>query len=169
MADQPPHLFRMRPPADASVAAALASGEREETRRRRRRMAAGVGLLLLRVAGAFGLRWWLKPGYIDHLRAEREGWKNVKFLAQEERRDPSTGEVTMPYEGFGVYADSDPDGARVSLGGKVLGETPLAAGLPCAAGETLALRFEKAGLPSREVPVRCRENAMVKLRVELRR
>jgi hypothetical protein len=169
MADQPPHLFRMRPPSDPAVAVALRAGEDAERRRRRRRVAAGLGLLLLLVGAGFGVRKWLEPTYLDHLRAERAGWRNVKFIAQEERTDPATGEVTMPYEGFGVFADSEPDGARVSSGGKVLGETPLATALPCAAGETLTLRFEKAGLPAREVQVRCRENAMVKLQVALRR
>ena len=169
MADEkPPELFRFLPPSDPVVAAALATGERADGRRRRRRMAGGIALLALLVAAAFGVRQWLRPSYLDNLRAERAGWKDVKFLSQEERKDPATGEVTIPYDGFGVYADSEPDGARVSSGGKVLGETPLATGLSCAAGETVTLRFEKAGLRSREVPVRCRENAMLKLKVALR-
>jgi len=171
MSERPPHLFRASPPTSLpSVDAALRAGEDRERTRRRRGLAGSVALLVLVVAGLYGLKVWLAPGYLDHLRAERAGWKDVKFIAPgEEKVDPATGERTVPHDGFGVFADSEPEGARVSVAGKVLGETPLAAGIPCAAGETVTLRFEKAGLPARQVETRCRPDAMVKLKVALRR
>jgi len=101
-------------------------------------------------------------------RMEAENWSRVEILAPgQERRDPATGEVSSPFQGFAISVDSSPAGARVLLDGSEKGETPLAASVDCEAGQKIEVRIEKDGFRSQRRTVRCRADALVRLQVRL--
>ena len=97
--------------------------------------------------------------------AER-GWRKVEIIAPGAPVKPGA-EETAPFQGFGLSVESDPEGATVSVDGRVLGETPLLTGLPCAPGATLRLRVSRDPLPARELTTACRADTLVKLHVRL--
>jgi hypothetical protein len=99
----------------------------------------------------------------------QRGWESVSLLAPRKTPGDETGNVTLPFQGFGVSVESEPEGALVHVGGLERGETPLVAGVECAPGSDVKVRLQKPPLPGREIVVRCRENALVKLSVKLGR
>jgi len=101
-------------------------------------------------------------------RVEAQGWSRVEIVSpRQERRDPQTGEVTSPFQGFGISADSTPAGARVLVDGGEMGETPLVASIDCEAGHEVEVRVEKAGFRPHRRTVRCRADALVRVEVRL--
>jgi hypothetical protein len=97
--------------------------------------------------------------------AER-GWQKVEIIAPGVPVAPGA-EQTAPFQGFGLSLESEPEGATVTVDGRVLGETPLLTGLPCTPGALLRLRVSRDPLPAREVTTTCRADTLVKLRVRL--
>jgi hypothetical protein len=97
--------------------------------------------------------------------AER-GWRKVEILSPAAPAAPGV-EQTAPFQGFGLSLESEPDGATVTVDGRVLGETPLLTGLPCTPGSSLRLRVARDPLPARELTTLCRADTLVKLRVRL--
>jgi hypothetical protein len=101
-------------------------------------------------------------------RVEAHGWSRVEIVSpRQERRDPETGEVISPFQGFGISVDSAPAGARVLVDGGELGETPLVASSTCVLGNDVEVRVEKAGFRPHRRTVRCRADALVHLEVRL--
>lgn len=105
--------------------------------------------------------------------AEREevkrGWMRSTTLApRSERVDPATGEVTLPFQGFGLSVESTPEGAHVFVDGRDAGETPLLASLGCQPGATVEVRVEHPGRRPERRSTRCRADTLVKLSLELR-
>jgi hypothetical protein len=79
------------------------------------------------------------------------------------------GERVAPFQGFGLSVDSSPSGARVLVGGKEVGETPIVTSVDCAPGEEVEVGVEKRGLRPAHRTVRCRADALLELRVTLAR
>jgi len=101
-------------------------------------------------------------------RVEARGWSRVEIVSpRRERRDPETGEVTSPFQGFGISVDSSPAAARVLVDGGELGETPLVASSSCVVGHDVEVRVEKAGFRPHRRTLRCRTDALVHLEVRL--
>jgi hypothetical protein len=79
------------------------------------------------------------------------------------------GERVAPFQGFGLSIDTRPAGARVLVGGKEVGETPLVAGVDCAPGAEVALAVELRGYRTVRRTVRCRADALLELAITLKR
>ncbi len=79
------------------------------------------------------------------------------------------GERVAPFQGFGLSIDSTPAGARVLVGGREVGETPLVAGVDCAPGAEVAVAVELRGYRTARRTVRCRADQLLELLVPLRR
>jgi len=104
----------------------------------------------------------------DLARIEAQGWSRVEILSpNRERRDPETGEVTAPFQGFGISVDSTPAGARVFVDGGEMGDTPLVASMDCEPGREVEVRVEKAGYRAQRRAVRCRADTLVRFGVRL--
>ena len=110
------------------------------------------------------------PELTESERAEaRRGWEHSTILApRSEQVDPATGEVTLPFQGFGLSVESTPDGAHVFVDGRDAGETPLLASLGCQPGAAVEVRVEHAGRRPERRSTRCRADALVKLSFALR-
>jgi len=149
------------------VAAALRVGEDKERARRRRAVAVGLGALALVVGmGLVGLVV-LRPSLVDLGREERAGWANAQMLAPADDLGPTAGEQVLPFERFGIAADSEPPGAEVRVGDRLLGQTPLMVAVECAPGERLVVRFQLPGRAARDLATTCRADGLVKLRAKL--
>jgi len=79
------------------------------------------------------------------------------------------GEKVAPFQGFGLSIESTPAGARVLVGGKEVGETPIVTSVDCAPGDAVEVGVEKRGLRPARRTVRCRADALLELRVTLAR
>jgi len=79
------------------------------------------------------------------------------------------GEKVAPFQGFGLSVDSSPPGARVLVGGKEVGETPIVTSVDCAPGDAVEVGVEKRGLRPVRRTVRCRADALLELRFTLAR
>jgi type II secretory pathway pseudopilin PulG len=99
-------------------------------------------------------------------KAER-GWEKVTVIAPREPSPAADGTTTVPFDGFAVSVESEPAGARVTLDGRPLGETPVMASVKCAPGASLDVVVEKGPLPPRRVPVRCQADTLVRLSLRL--
>jgi len=104
----------------------------------------------------------------DLARIEAKGWSRAEILSpNRERLDPETGEVTAPFQGFGISVDSTPAGARVLVDGGEMGDTPLVASMDCEPGREVEVRVEKAGYRAQRRAVRCRADTLVRFGVRL--
>lgn len=99
----------------------------------------------------------------------QRGWESVTLIAPRKTPGDETGNVTLPFQGFGLSVESEPAGALVHAGDRELGETPLVAGVDCAPGSEVKVRLQKPPLPGRDLTVRCRADTLVKLSVRLDR
>jgi PEGA domain len=142
-------------------------------------------LVLIALVSALGVRSFLRPrppppaearesairAAQDNLaRIEAQNWSRVEILSPSRaRRDPETGELTAPFQGFGISVDSTPAGARVLVDGGEMGDTPLVASIDCEAGREVEVRVEKAGYRAQRRAVRCRADALVRVEVRLER
>jgi hypothetical protein len=79
------------------------------------------------------------------------------------------GEKVAPFQGFGLSIESTPAGARVLVGGKEVGETPIVTSVDCVPGDAVEVGVEKRGLRPARRTVRCRADALLELRVKLAR
>jgi hypothetical protein len=79
------------------------------------------------------------------------------------------GEKVAPFQGFGLSVESSPAGARVLVGGREVGETPIVTSVDCTPGEAVEVGVEKRGLRPAHRTVRCRADALLELRVTLAR
>jgi hypothetical protein len=79
------------------------------------------------------------------------------------------GERVAPFQGFGLSIDTTPAGARVLVGGKEMGETPLVAGVDCAPGDEVEIAVERRGYRTVRRTVRCRADALLELAFKLAR
>ena len=79
------------------------------------------------------------------------------------------GERVAPFQGFGLSIDTSPAGARVLVGGKEVGETPLVAGVDCAPGTEVAVAVELRGYRTARRTVRCRADRLLELSFKLAR
>ena len=168
-----------RPPPKLDVAGlreALRAADRTEGASPRRVVL--VAALLLAVAAALALvgRSLLRrsPESVareaseDLARLEARNWSSTQVLSPSAvRRDPATGEVTSPFQGFAVSVDSSPAGARVLLDGSEMGEAPLTASYDCEPGREVEVRVEKAGHRPLRRMVRCRADTLLHLEVRL--
>lgn len=149
------------------MAEALRAGEEQERTRRRRAVALGLGALALATGVGLLGRELLRPSLADLAREERAGWVNAQVLAPADDRGPPGGEQVLPFERFGIAADSEPPGAEVRVGDRLLGQTPLMVAVECTPGDRLAVRFRLPGRPGRELATTCRAQGLVKLRARL--
>jgi hypothetical protein len=85
------------------------------------------------------------------------------------RADLQTGEQVAPFTGFAVSVDTQPTGAVVTIAGVPRGESPVLAGLDCAAGDRVEITAEKRGWGIARAATTCRKDALVKLTVRLPR
>jgi len=82
---------------------------------------------------------------------------------------PGSGEQVAPFSGFAVSVESDPPGAVVSIAGIPRGEAPVLAGLDCDPGERIEIVAEKRGFRVARAATTCREDALVKITLRLRK
>lgn len=152
---------------EIDVAAALRAGEDREASRRRRAVLAGLAALAL--TGGLGLvgRELMKPSLADLAGEERAAWKNAETIAPMAEPGAAAGEQVLPFDTFGIAADSEPPGAEVRVGARLLGRTPLAVSVECVPGERVTVRYQLRGRPVRELATTCRASGLVKQRARL--
>ncbi len=98
----------------------------------------------------------------------RDNWSRADFIQpREEKVDPATGEVVLPFQGFAVSLESVPPGARVILDGREVGESPLIASVDCVPEAEVRIRIEKETFRSVHRVTRCRPDTLVKITVRL--
>lgn len=97
------------------------------------------------------------------------GWKKTQTIAPREPTRDAAGELTSPFQGFGLSVESTPEGARVVVDGRDLGETPLVTTVACRPGEAVAVLVERKGWRPHRQSVRCRADTLLTLPVELKR
>jgi len=148
---------------ELDVAGALRGDEDREAARRRRAVALGLGAVALLLGLGLAARIAQRPSLADLVKEERANWANARTLSPADDPGPQ-GEQVVPFEGFAIAADSEPPGAEVSVDGRALGQTPLAAGVACVPGQPLVVRFRFSGKAVRERTTACRADGMVKLR-----
>jgi hypothetical protein len=164
---------------------ALRAERRPRARPSPRRALPLLLLALIALVSALGIRSFLRPrppspaearesairATQENLaRIEAQNWSHVEILSPNQaRRDPETGDLTSPFQGFGISVDSRPAGAHVLVDGGEMGETPLVASVDCEAGHEVEVRVEKAGYRAQRRAVRCRADTLVRLDVRLER
>ncbi len=100
----------------------------------------------------------------------RENWGKAEFIQpREEEVDQASGERLLPFQGFAVSVESVPAGARVTVDGREVGESPVLASVECSPGTEVRVRVEKAPLRPQDRTTRCRADKLVKLSVRLSR
>jgi hypothetical protein len=162
------------PPRLPDVGHALRASEDKIAASQRRALLLGLGAIAIILIGAFVLPIFVRPGppnLAELAKSEAEGWKGSEFIAPPaEPAGPEGGpgeEAVLPFDGFGVSADSSPGGARVYAADRLLGVTPVASSVDCQPGQEVQLRFELAGHRPKLLTTRCRKDALVKIRVRL--
>ena len=81
----------------------------------------------------------------------------------------AAGERVAPFQGFGLSIESKPPGARVKVGGKEVGETPIVTSVDCTPGDEVEVGVEKRGHRPVRRTVRCRADALLELTFSLGR
>lgn len=100
----------------------------------------------------------------------RENWGGAEIYAPRgEEIDPVTGEATLPFYGFGVSVDTVPEGAKVFVDGREIGESPAVASVDCKPDSEVRIRIEKASFQPLEQTTRCRTDRILQLKIKLRR
>lgn len=100
----------------------------------------------------------------------RSNWGKAGYLSpRDEEVDGASGETTLPFQGFGISVESEPEGARVMVNGREIGESPAIASVDCQPGSDVRIRIEKAPLAPQERLTRCRADKLVKLNFRLGR
>jgi hypothetical protein len=114
------------------------------------------------------------PEQIERARAAQvelgraqKGWQAVTVIMPRAGTPGADGQEVLPFDGFALSVESEPDGATVAVDGRPFGETPVMSSVTCAPGAELKVRVEKAPLAAREIAVRCREKALVKVTARL--
>lgn len=105
----------------------------------------------------------------EELARARRGWQQSQTLAPREGTIGPDGERVAPFQGFGLSIDSTPPGARVLVGGQMVGETPILTSVDCVAGDPVEVRLERKPYQPQVRTVRCRADALLSLAVTLRR
>jgi len=122
--------------------------------------ALAAGVLLI------GIALWARPGGTPVL----PGGGAERVLAPlSPEAVPGSGEQVAPFSGFAVSVESVPPGAVVSIAGVPRGEAPVLAGLDCDPGERIEIVAEKRGYRAARAATTCREDALVKLTLRLRK
>jgi hypothetical protein len=147
--------------------AAMLLGRREDPMRRWRRLAAvvaavAVGVVVLWVA-ALGISRWRGRGR-EEPAAEID--RSV-YLPPIKTVKAPTGEETSPFVGFAVSVDTEPQGAVVTIGGKVRGEAPVLANVECQGTEKVRIVARKEGFRPAQRELPCRADQLVKLTLKL--
>jgi len=117
------------------------------------------------------------PGEIEAARAAEVEAARLKqrhlaassTITPRESVTTADGEKVAPFQGFGLSIESAPAGARVLVGGREVGETPIVTSVDCAPGDEVEIGVEKRGLRPAHRTVRCRADALLELRVTLAR
>lgn len=105
----------------------------------------------------------------EALAKAQRGWATSETIAPRDPVRDASGELTSPFQGFGLSVETTPPGASVLVDGRDLGETPLVAGVDCRPGDQLEISVERRGYrPHRQV-VRCRADTLLTIPITLRR
>jgi hypothetical protein len=94
-------------------------------------------------------------------------WGQAEVLAPGATRAGADGEVTSRFQGFGLSVSTVPDGARVLVDGRDVGEAPVVASVDCEPGAPVEVVVEKAGHRRVHRPTTCRADTLVELTVPL--
>ncbi|MEK6606794.1 MAG: PEGA domain-containing protein [Myxococcota bacterium] len=76
-------------------------------------------------------------------------------------------EIKGKFEGFSLFVDSVPDGAKVTVDGRTRGITPFLMNLTCIPGAELAVRVRRNGYQPWTYVGRCKADAILKLAPKL--
>jgi hypothetical protein len=78
-----------------------------------------------------------------------------------------SGELTAPFQGFGVSVSTVPAGARVVVNGLDVGESPVVASVDCEPGTPVAVVVSKPPHAARTATTTCRADTLVELAIPL--
>lgn len=98
----------------------------------------------------------------------RKGWEGSTAIAGEDAVPDGSGERVRWFQGFGLSVETRPSGARVLVGGRELGQTPLTASVACKPGEPVVVELRRGAGPPVRRTTRCRRDQLVELTVDLR-
>ncbi|HEX9241470.1 MAG TPA: PEGA domain-containing protein [Anaeromyxobacter sp.] len=147
--------------------AAMLAKDRADPLRRFRRLAAVLGAL-----GVAIVVLWLAVRGISRWRSHDEPATEIDnsvYLPPIKTEKAPTGEEIAPFTGFAVSVDTVPQGALVSIAGKVRGEAPVLASVDCKGTEKVAIGVRKEGYRSVRRELQCRADQLVKLTIPLER
>jgi hypothetical protein len=153
---------------EAAASPFLVSPEDPAPAPRRSALPAALGALAA-AAVVIALVVWLVSPRSTAVTLAGAGEKGRVLEPLKSRSDARTGEQVAPFSGFAVSVDTEPAGAMVSIGGVPRGEAPVLANLDCSAGDPVEIEAEKAGFQVARTATTCRNDALVKLTVRLRR
>jgi hypothetical protein len=132
------------------------------------RIAVFVGIAALAVAGLYWAGTRLAPRRPPPYEAPTQ-IDYSEYIHPPKTERTASGEETAAFSGFALSVDSDPPGAVISVAGKVRGEAPVLADVPCSRDAVVEVRAEKAGFKPARHEVRCRADTLVKLTLSLQR
>lgn len=128
-----------------------------------------IGLGLAALAAIVGIAWWALSPRTTTVPPAGGGKREQVLPPLRAEAVPGTGEVVAPFSGFAVSVESLPPGAVVTIEGIPRGEAPVLAGLDCSPGDRIEVSAEKRGFAVARAVTTCREDALVKLTLRLRR
>jgi hypothetical protein len=105
----------------------------------------------------------------QEVEATEDRWRRAEVLAPRAGTRSGSGELTAPFEGFGVSVITFPPGAQVTVNGRDVGESPVVASVTCEPGTVVAVLASKPPHPPRRATTTCRADTLVELTLRLGR
>ena len=106
---------------------------------------------------------------VEAARLQQRHLEGATTFAPRQARTTADGERVAPFQGFGLSVESSPAGARVSVDGSEVGETPIVTTVDCAPGHEVEVVVVKRGFRPQRRTVRCRADALLELSLPLAR
>jgi len=104
---------------------------------------------------------------INAARLQQRNMQGAVMFAPRQSRATPDGERVAPFQGFGLSIETTPAGARVSVTGADVGETPIVTTVDCEPGEVVEVLVEKTGYRAVQRRVRCHADELLELSIAL--